>query len=104
MRYCTWKLTWEKNYGYGPEQAVADNGGRLASSMWVNADVEHGEILGYLTGEVDLSLLSKWQLVEKTQHEALLFAQELDSQAYLLPDGIITTVFEDEETGAWIEA
>jgi hypothetical protein len=92
MRYITWYLTWPTaEYGYGPEQTAADNGAHLEASMWVNPDVEHGNILGYLTGDLNLALLADWDVTELSEAEALAFAVNLDAGAYVMADGIIGT-------------
>ena len=98
MRYCTWKLTWSEDYGYGPEQTAHDNGGKLTPSMWVNPSVETGSILGYATEGLDLTLLADWGATELTEAEALTFARTLDANAYVTEDGSIgtTTVLEVE--------
>lgn len=92
MRYLIWRLNWDDSkHGTGPEQAIAQQGARAGASMFANPDVETGTILGYLTeGDIDLSVLTSWQVAEVTQAEALAFAQVIDSEAYLLPDGVIT--------------
>lgn len=91
MRYLTWRLTWDADhqYGIGPEQTVVDNGARLEASAWVDPTVENGTILGYLTGDVDLGLLSAWSVAELSQAEALAFAQALNPEAFLSDDGVI---------------
>ena len=95
MRYVTWKLNWpDPKYGTGPEQAAFDAGGRLNASMWVNPDVEHGTILGYLTGDLDLAALATWDVAELTEAEALAFAQNIDANAYVMDDGVIGTTTE----------
>jgi len=95
MRYLTWHLTWPTaEYGYGPEQTAADNGAHLEASMWVNPDVEHGNILGYLTGDLDLTLLADWDVSELSEVEALGFAAAIDVNAYVADDGRIATTSE----------
>jgi len=97
MRYLTWNLHWPTiEYGTGPEQTVADNGARLEASSWVNPSVEHGSILGYFTGGVNLALLTDWNAVEVTEAQALAFAQAIDENAYVMDDGVIgtTTLFD----------
>lgn len=89
MRYCTWKLTWIDGYGYGPEETAAANGGRLEASSWVSPDVT-GTILGYLTGEVDLSALTAWEVTELTEAEALAFAQAINADAFVGETGVIS--------------
>ena len=64
--------------------------------MWVSPDVEHGTILGYLTGDIDLALLATWQVAEQTEAEALAFAQAIDPNAYVMDDGVIGTTTEIE--------
>jgi hypothetical protein len=64
--------------------------------MWVSPDVEHGTILGYLTGNLDLNLLSTWEVVELNQSEALAFAKSIDENAYITDEGIIATTTEIE--------
>lgn len=98
MRYLTWKLTWpgDAQYGFGPEPVVAENGGRLEASSWVNPTVEAGTILGYLTGDIDLGLLSAWLVAELTQEEALAFARALNLDASVSDDGVIGAPSSDE--------
>jgi len=103
VRYLTWKLTWpgDARYGFGPEPVVAENGGRLEASSWVNPIVETGTILGYLTGDIDLALLADWDVVELTQAEALTFAQALNAEALLTDDGHIGAPMPDEVSAAF---
>lgn len=91
MKYLTWKLNWNGQYGTGPEGLVAKSGAHLSASMWVTPDVESGTILGYLTGDIDVSILSDFEAQELTESEALAFATAIDENAYLLEDGIIGT-------------
>jgi hypothetical protein len=92
MEYVTWKLNWPTSkYGTGPEQAAFDAGARLEASSWVNPTVEEGTILGYLTGELDLSVLSEWNVVNITPQQALDFALALDENAFVMDDGVIST-------------
>jgi hypothetical protein len=59
--------------------------------MWVNPDVEHGTILGYLTGDLNLAVLATWDVGELTEADALAFAQAIDPNAYVMEDGVIGT-------------
>jgi hypothetical protein len=59
--------------------------------MWVNPDVEHGTILGYLTGDLDLTVLATWDVGELTEPDALAFAEAIDPNAYVMEDGVIGT-------------
>jgi len=92
MRYLTWKLNWaDPKHGTGPEGAISQQGAHAEASMFASPNVETGTILGYLTeGDIDLSALTSWQVARVTQDEALAFAQVINSEAYLLPDGVIT--------------
>lgn len=95
MKYITWSLIWKDGYGYGPEALVAENGARLESAH-AKPGVANGTILGYLTGDLDLSLLSDWNVVELTQDEALAFVQQINSEASVDQDGFIVLPVEEE--------
>ncbi len=92
MRYLIWKLNWDNpKYGTGPEQVITEQGCKVTPSIFANPDVLTGQILGYLlSGDIDLTTLSLWQVTELSQAEALDFAKTVDTSAYLLPDGVIT--------------
>jgi hypothetical protein len=92
MKYATWKLNFtDPKYGTGPESIIADQGHR-AEAAWVDGQVEAGgTILGYITGNVDATQLTLWEYTELTQEEALAFAQRINSEAFLLNSGYITT-------------
>lgn len=89
MRYLTYKLNYPTpEYGFGPEPTVRDSQTAiLHGSAFVDADGTH---LGYLYGDHDLSGLGAWSVAEVTQEQAVAFAQALNSEAYLLPNGVIT--------------
>lgn len=90
MKYITWKLVWdENNYGYGPEPTAAENGCRLEASQWLNPEDVTGVILGYLHGDMNVSLLSSWEAEELTQQQAINFAKMIDSAATVDENGII---------------
>lgn len=96
MRYLVWKLIWpDGKYGIGPEQIVADQGARLEASSWFNPSVEQGEILGYLTGDVDLSLISQWSVRELIADDALAFAKSINDKAFIADNGVITAPREE---------
>jgi len=94
MRYLTWKLNWDGNYGTGPEPVAAANGGRLEASSWVNPTVEAGTIMGYLTGDMDVTLFAAFDGVEITEAEALAFAQGIDENAFVAGGGVVGTTTE----------
>lgn len=90
MRYITWRLVWDdKGYGYGPEEVSYANGSRIEASSWVTPSVETGTILGYLYGDIDISILSNWGVTELTQSDALTFAKTIDPAAAVSEVGII---------------
>jgi hypothetical protein len=91
IRYLLWRLNWDDpRYGTGPEDAIAQQGARAEASAFASPSVTTGDILGYwTTGSLDLSKLSKWQVRELTQAEALAFARTVAPDAYLLPNGVI---------------
>lgn len=89
MKYALWNLKLEDaNYLSGPEQIIADNGGR-AEGAWTDGNVENGAtILGYVYGHFNIDL-SAWNYREINQIEALAFCQTINSNAFLLNDGRI---------------
>lgn len=92
MRYITWRLIWDDdNYGYGPESTAIDNGAVLVASSWVYPSIKEGKILGYLYGDLDISILNKWEAEEISSEQALDFAKIIDSGAYLNEDGAVSS-------------
>ena len=96
MNYATWKLNFTNpNYGTGPEDKIAELGFG-AEGAWVAGQIENGGIiLGYVTEPVDELQLTTWEVTNITEAEALEFCQEINPDAYLLPDGRITAPIED---------
>ena len=96
MNYATWKLNFtDPKYGTGPEDRIAELGFG-AEGAWVAGEVENdGTILGYVTEAVDESELTTWQVTNISQADALDFCLDINSEAYLLPDGRITAPIED---------
>jgi hypothetical protein len=92
MNYATWKLNFTNpEYGTGPEQKIGELG-LTAEAGWVQGEAENGgTILGYVTEPVDPAQLTAWQLTNITQEQALAFCLAIDPEAYLLPDGKITS-------------
>lgn len=89
MRYALWNLKQEiDNYLSGPEQIIADNGGR-AEGIWTDGNVEEGAtILGYVFGDFNIDL-SAWNYREIDVAEAMAFCQEIEPSASLINDGRI---------------
>jgi hypothetical protein len=96
MNYATWKLNFaDPKYGTGPEGKIAELGFG-AEGAWADGEVENGAtILGYVTEAQDESELTAWSFTNITEAEALDFCLELNSAAYLLPDGRITAPIEE---------
>ena len=94
MRYLTWKLNWDGNYGTGPEPVATANGGHLEASSWVDPSVETGTIMGYLTGDMEVALFAAFDGAEITEAEALAFAQAIDANAFVGDGGAIGTTTE----------
>ena len=91
MNYASWILNFtDPNYGTGPEAVIAERGGR-AESGWANGQVESGAtILGYVTGEFDITGLEPWGYTSLTAEESLTFAQTINPDAYFTEQGYIT--------------
>lgn len=79
------------DYGYGPEPTAASLGSKLEASMWASGDHKDAVILGYLDGNLTIDTLESWGAVELTEEEALAFASNLDSGAYVHDNGTIAT-------------
>ena len=86
MTYLKWKLS-EGTWGTGPEETIADRGGRAEASWAVDAS---GYRIGYLTQTANLDDLDTWDVSEQTEAEALAFCQALHGDAEVLPDGRIS--------------
>ena len=86
MRYLKWKLS-EGTSGTGPEETIANRGGRAEASWAVDDD---GYRIGYLTQTANLDDLDTWDVSEQTEAEALAFCQALYVDAEVLPDGRIS--------------
>jgi hypothetical protein len=95
MNYATWKLNFTNpSYGTGPEDKIAELGFG-AEGAWVAGEAENGgTILGYVTEPVDETELIPWEVTNIEQAQALEFCLAINSDAYLLPDGTITSPFE----------
>ena len=86
MTYLKWKLS-EGTWGTGPEETIADRGGRAEASWAVDAS---GYRIGYLTQTAALTGLETWDVTEVTEAQALTFCRHFDEDAEVLPDGRIS--------------
>ena len=87
MTYLKWKLSDDGTWGTGPEETIADRGGRAGASWAVDDD---GYRVGYLTQTANLDDLEVWDVTTQTEADALTFCQALYAAAEVLPDGRIS--------------
>ena len=87
MTYLKWKLSDDGTWGTGPEETIADRGGRAEASWAVDDD---GYRVGYLTQTANLDDLEVWDVTTQTEADALTFCQALYGAAEVLPDGRIS--------------
>ncbi len=87
MTYLKWKLSDDGTWGTGPEETIADRGGRAEASWAVDDD---GYRVGYLTQTANLDDLEVWDVTTQTEADALTFCQALYAAAEVLPDGRIS--------------
>ena len=86
MRYLKWKLS-EGTSGTGPEETIANRGGR-AEALW--AVDNDGYRIGYLNVAADLTGLETWDVTTQTEAQALTFCQQFYEDAEVMPDGRIS--------------
>ena len=86
MTYLKWKLS-EGTWGTGPEETIADRGGKVSAGPYVDND---GYRIGYLTQTAALTGLETWDVTTQTEAEALTFCQQFYEDAEVLPDGRIS--------------
>ena len=88
MIYLKWKLSNDGVWGTGPEETIADRGGRAEASWAVGND---GYRIGYLTTTADLTGLETWDVTTQTEAQALTFCQQFYEDAEVGADGRITS-------------
>jgi len=86
MTYLKWKLS-EGTWGTGPEETIADRGGKVSAGPYVDND---GYRIGDLKVAADLTGLETWDVTTQTEAEALTFCQQFYEDAEVLPDGRIS--------------
>ncbi len=86
MIYLKWKLS-EGTWATGPEETIADRGGRAEASWAVDVD---GYRIGYLTETANLDGLETWDVTTQTEAQALTFCQQFYADAAVSADGTIT--------------
>ena len=91
MIYLKWKLS-EGTSGTGPEQQIADFGGRVSGSPYVDSD---GYRIFYLLEEMTTGTVSDldsvWNVSEVSEADALTFCQNIWADATFDSDGYITS-------------
>jgi len=87
MTYLKWKLSDDGTWGTGPEETIADRGGRAEAGWAVDDD---GYRIGYLTQTANLDDLEVWDVTTQTEADALTFCQAIYAEAEVLPDGRIS--------------
>lgn len=95
MQYAIWKLNFIDGYGFGPEDKVAQLGGKASGGPTESTVL--GRILGYIYGEIDKAALQEWDFDFVNQEQALEFAKLIDPTSYFLEDGKIGSVFKSSE-------
>ena len=88
MIYLKWKLSTDGVSGTGPEETIADRGGRAEAGWAVDSG---GYRIGYLTATADLTGLETWDVTTQTEAQALTFCQQFYAAAEVLPDGYISS-------------
>ena len=88
MIYLKWKLSTDGVSGTGPEETIADRGGRVEAGWVVDND---GYRIGYLTATAALTGLEAWDVTKQTEAQALTFCQQFYAAAEVLPDGYISS-------------
>ena len=87
MTYLKWRLS-EGTWGTGPEETIADRGGKASAGSYVDAA---GYRVGYLNVAADLSDLGAWDASEVTEAVALAFCQAIWADAEVLDGGMISS-------------
>jgi len=88
MIYLKWELSDTGVSGTGPEETIANRGGRAEAGWAVDTD---GYRIGYLTTTADLTGLETWDVTTQTEAQALTFCQALWAGATVDSDGFITS-------------
>lgn len=94
MIYLKWRLS-DGTFGTGPEETIANRGGRAEASWAVDTA---GYRIGYLTQTTNLDGLDIWDVTDVTKADALTFCQAIYAFSVVLPDGHISSPPPDEVT------
>ena len=83
MKYATWTI--KRPEGTTPEPTIREAGGTASGGLMLNVDT----VLGYMSDDVTMTGLSEWNVIVKTQQEALALAQAVNPECFLADDGTI---------------
>ena len=83
MKYATWTI--KRPEGTTPEPTIREAGGTASGGLMLNVDT----VLGYMSDDVTMTGLSEWNVIVKTQQEALALAQAVNPDCFLADDGTI---------------
>jgi len=83
MKYATWTISRPQNTS--PEEFIRSLGGQASGAIVLDSDL----ILGYLSDDIQIEGLTQWNVVIKSQEQALALACELNSECFLDEDGTI---------------
>jgi hypothetical protein len=97
MKYYTWKLKWVIDSETGAAKGIdptniINNDHVRVEPQFATGELDNPETLVYvygIKGDVDLSTLSDWSVLEVTAEETLSAAQTLNPDAIMI-DGFIT--------------
>ena len=83
MKYYTWKMQWENNEGTDPSNVINNDTTRI-EPVFSTGDLKDPNTLIYcylLTGAVDVSKFTKWEVTETTAENMLNAAKILEPNA-----------------------
>jgi hypothetical protein len=85
MRYAKWVIYFEPNSNEGttPAEILESRGGWLKGKFHLSTF----EVVGYVSGGVDLSGLENYQIQELTASEALTLAQTINADCTIKDNG-----------------
>ena len=83
MKYATWTI--KRPEGTTPEPTIREAGGTASGGLMLNVDT----VLGYMSDDVTMTGLSEWNVIVKTQQEALALAQAVNPDCFLADNGTI---------------
>lgn len=89
MRYATWII--KRPEGTTPEPVIRSTGGEASGGVMLDTDF----VLGYLSDDAITTGLEDWDVIIKSQQEALTLAQTVNPDCFLADDGTIQAPIPD---------